>query len=598
MKDKLLIILITVSILILILLGINWKSIKQETFNEMPNNIYEKTIKIAADKDFAPYSFMNKYGNPAGLDVQLAYKICDELNVNADFQLMDWNDAIESLKNGSIDLLMGTTFSKEREEYCNFTYPVYNDSYVVFHENKKINSINDIFNKRIATLQGDNINEMFLEPYFFDRNTLYFDGYTQAFYALINKKVDLVIAPYNMGISTLANMNQSHVQSSGIQLSQSIFCIGVSKSNYSLLYDVNTTLKHLMDNDQLKKIKDRWLLEFIPNFSFKNMIKQNINSFIIILLVFLIILLAIYYFLEKKYSRNLYIQTEQAKIYKELSDNDLFEYNPKTDIFSSLQKTTDGEIQKKEIDNFLNESKYTNYIAQPYQDVLEESVNKIIALQDVDSVNLQLSLNPGKEPYRWYNLKLRNILDQSKKIIKIIGQIEDINESMLKNEEITKRANIDTLTGVFRREALYEQINEILKQERVRSYALFIIDIDKFKSINDTYGHTVGDFCLKKVSKILERVFNADDLIGRFGGDEFLVFLVNPIKEILIKKAVQVNNYLKTTTEKTEYKISCSIGISFKDKSVPYQTTFDEADKLMYKQKQEGGNGYLINTTP
>ena len=127
---------------------------------------------------------------------------------------------------------------------------------------------------------------------------------------------------------------------------------------------------------------------------------------------------------------------------------------------------------------------------------------------------------------------------------------------------------------------------------------MFIFDIDNFKMINDTFGHTKGDEFLKKFANELSKAFRAGDIVGRLGGDEFMVFsptLTN--KENIEKKALELVDLFNWTIEEEDKKVkmSVSIGVSVYPKDGnSYEELYKAADKALYYVKKRDKNGYSI----
>ena len=167
---------------------------------------------------------------------------------------------------------------------------------------------------------------------------------------------------------------------------------------------------------------------------------------------------------------------------------------------------------------------------------------------------------------------------------------------------IEKQTSIDHLTGVKNREAFIREVDEKLKLYRSSSYrppnysyAFIMIDIDHFKDINDSMGHNTGDMAIKSVAYALERVFNNNDIIGRFGGDEFLVFVQCIDKEIVEKRINEFMKLIYSGSQYYSYKMTCSSGIIF---SSNCDTDSDklilEADAAMYEAKKLGRGRYIL----
>lgn len=154
-----------------------------------------------------------------------------------------------------------------------------------------------------------------------------------------------------------------------------------------------------------------------------------------------------------------------------------------------------------------------------------------------------------------------------------------------KNEETLKIQSLtDQLTEVFNRRALDIKVNELVKAVDKTNYSLILIDIDKFKDINDKYGHTYGDKCLRKVVDIIKKYFSSLS-IYRYGGDEFIVTTTLNEDEITYLFN-QVNNELKTLDNEVKLQISAGVyNISSDDKE---DVIFSKVDKALYEAKLIG----------
>lgn len=174
---------------------------------------------------------------------------------------------------------------------------------------------------------------------------------------------------------------------------------------------------------------------------------------------------------------------------------------------------------------------------------------------------------------------------------------EKINELYHQVEELSLR---DTLTGLHNRRFLYNNINELL-QLAVRQQSplsLVIIDIDDFKPINDTYGHTAGDFILSEMSQLLRNYFRKSDFVIRYGGEEFLIVMFNS-DHIQTEQALDTlrKNMMNHSFrfDQTEINLTISIGIASCVFETPYSAVhleklISEADSGMYDSKSRGKN--------
>lgn len=150
-------------------------------------------------------------------------------------------------------------------------------------------------------------------------------------------------------------------------------------------------------------------------------------------------------------------------------------------------------------------------------------------------------------------------------------------------------AVLDPLTGVNNRQAFLAQVTERLASGRGLSYAFIMLDIDHFKQINDTRGHAAGDDAIRQVAADLSRILPAEDLIGRFGGDEFLVFMQCGGSEIARRRLEQLRQALLRGGELYAAPMSYSAGVVFTgDYALETETLLRRADAALYRAKQEG----------
>lgn len=169
-----------------------------------------------------------------------------------------------------------------------------------------------------------------------------------------------------------------------------------------------------------------------------------------------------------------------------------------------------------------------------------------------------------------------------------IYELNTANEAML-----NYRAEHDALTGIINRGA-FERLKQFLKTKDT-PIALMILDVDKFKQVNDRYGHEMGDTILKKVANLLEENFRATDHPARIGGDEFAVILTDATEEmkpVIEEKIMSINNTLMNP-EKDMPKVSLSVGIAFSANGFE-DDLYRKADSALYVTKENGRCGYTF----
>lgn len=174
----------------------------------------------------------------------------------------------------------------------------------------------------------------------------------------------------------------------------------------------------------------------------------------------------------------------------------------------------------------------------------------------------------------------------------------DIDEKVSREEELKKAANYDTLTGIFNRGTVEGRIRAYLSEGNAEG-ALFIMDLDHFKEVNDILGHGKGDELLKETATMIKNVFRNSDIVGRLGGDEFIAFCKSTTdKEFLTRRAKELNDKAyrchKVNGGEDIY-TSMSIGIAIcPDDGANFTTLYGNADISLYKAKTAGRNRFCF----
>lgn len=158
--------------------------------------------------------------------------------------------------------------------------------------------------------------------------------------------------------------------------------------------------------------------------------------------------------------------------------------------------------------------------------------------------------------------------------------------------ELQARSRIDHMTGLLNREALFDAIKA--SRSRIETGVVMVVDADRFKAINDTFGHGAGDRALKLIAFALQNVTRKGDLVGRIGGEEFCVFLPGASSETGKRVAQRIRTEVESTpfhaTEYQIYPLTISIGVASAPKNETNSQLMSRADRCLYLAKQRGRN--------
>jgi diguanylate cyclase (GGDEF)-like protein/PAS domain S-box-containing protein len=288
------------------------------------------------------------------------------------------------------------------------------------------------------------------------------------------------------------------------------------------------------------------------------------------------------------------IDSERCQILMDSSENVIFEYNIRDRIcyFSSKYKAKFGEEP-------VTENLPRNVIEKRI--IYSEDIPKFLSLFSCVSEgkkggSQELRIRNADGEYIWCNIKYTVIEDSEGKPFKVVGKIIDIDKQKKETESLKIASQMDSFTNLYNKSAVLAVIEKyLLDHSDKKKHALFFIDIDNFKTINDTFGHLYGDKIILELSKLLKKQFRYTDILGRVGGDEFLVLLKDYLDEkyILEKASTLCKCISEINVGSDVFEITSSIGIAFypKDGRTVSQL-LEKADIALYAAKKEGKNSY------
>lgn len=238
------------------------------------------------------------------------------------------------------------------------------------------------------------------------------------------------------------------------------------------------------------------------------------------------------------------------------------------------------EEDKERVENFFN---YINI-----QDIYHNARKNIIEYR---------IWNDDIHAYEWIRFRIQFERQSSNNELLMIAYSNDINDEKSRQLEYEYRAKRDGLTDLYNRQTFHQFVDNYLNERKSMSdyCAYIILDLDNFKAINDTLGHSVGDYVIQEVAHIIENISFKNGYAGRYGGDEFVIFLQaqesyaqieNKVRDILKKiNGIDLKSYLE---------ISASIGIKFVKNEKNHQELFDKCDEALYVSKNSGKNRYYV----
>lgn len=227
-------------------------------------------------------------------------------------------------------------------------------------------------------------------------------------------------------------------------------------------------------------------------------------------------------------------------------------------------------------------------------------LRRIQALEDGASCQMaELRIAKRNGGYLWCRFRATALRDAEGILRKIGGIIINIDEEKRTGQALQDRAERDALTDMLNKQTAQSRAREYLRQcAQGVGCAMLVIDLDNFKYINDRYGHMFGDAVLSQAAQEIKKQFRAQDIVGRIGGDEFMVLLRGTRnRQLVAERCARLAAILRELFRKqpNACPLSCSIGVAISpDDGMTYEDLFRHADQALYQAKNQGKDGYVF----
>lgn len=285
----------------------------------------------------------------------------------------------------------------------------------------------------------------------------------------------------------------------------------------------------------------------------------------------------------KEYKERLHIALKAAKIC-------VFEVDVVHQLYTFFENAEDifgvsGDVILNDVRPFskLDSAAYqkavSEYFCHPDD---EKTVAKAFrSIFSGKTTTYEARMRAGGSDFLWCKIDVTPIIE-NRVPVRMIGVITDISNLKTRTERLENAVKLDTFTGLYNKKYAIEIIGDLMRKRPNKRHALVLMDIDNFKSFNDTYGHALGDEAIKLVADNLKHSFRKTDVVGRFGGDEFIVFIQDVSnEEWLAKKLGRLLSF-----KGGRCRCTASIGVAFfPDDAATFYPLFKRADKALYQSK-------------
>ncbi|MCD8163694.1 MAG: diguanylate cyclase [Synergistaceae bacterium] len=287
---------------------------------------------------------------------------------------------------------------------------------------------------------------------------------------------------------------------------------------------------------------------------------------------------------SKLNSDALALSEERYRIVTENADECLFDWNVLNDViyFSPAYQKRFGDRELHQAANADD------------REILDSFFSEVLSGHEgLHQADLRMGTIEGD--YIWCRVQGTTIVDSSCSVVRVVGIVKDISAQVREREELVMQAQTDSLTGLCDKGTTQTLIADYLALSSPdKTHAVFICDIDNFKMVNDTFGHLYGDTILGDLASKLRSTFRGTDVVGRIGGDEFMILMKDvPSLALIHSKALEIRAAFQQNYER--FSSSGSIGIAiFPQDGTGFNELYQRADMALYSAKQNGKNRYML----
>lgn len=536
------------------------------------------SIKVGFLQNMAPLSYeINGYF--CGAAYEMCNIIAEKTNMHLSyFGYENSDELVQALERGEIDMAAGLEKTTSHEALIKYSKN-YFDFYNVLIVNETVEA-DDLAGKTAAKPYGE------VDSYWnaLDRKGTY-NNIGDCIEAVQNLKADYTITNHYSANYYIRDRECEDVEILPYASAGALY-LGFSKEMDATLVAICNKCIYSIDSGDMEIALIKYMYPPAKAITIRRFIETNtVLCFSVSLAFFLVIVIGITaIMIEKDRSNKKHqLDVKRYELLATLADEYMFEYNCEKNqvIFDKKFVTTfgfGGTIKRNEYQN-------TN----PALTRFLEQLDRIIEVETESMITF--SMEKGNGARAWYRLITSRITDKNGKTVHLLGKLVNVQKEMEEMQNFQNKAERDVLTQLYNREGFNNRIPEV-----VEAVLFAVVDVDNFKMVNDTLGHTGGDYCLTLLTRQLIHTMGDKAILGRYGGDEFMVAMLGITLEEgkrLIEQLVH-NMDTEVTYQENKMRISISLGAVYSKAAIGRNELFEKADEALYITKEAGKNGYHL----
>lgn len=481
------------------------------------------TVRVAALRRWPPYYRWSSGREPTGFAVESFREIAERAGLYPVFRrYASFPDAIRALREGEVDVLPDLGDIPSRREWAAFTEPVQTFPVVIFtrQAGPNLQDLSDLEGYTVGVVE-ENVGAD-LVP---DRSAIETEVYPNvegAMFALLAGGVDAVIYPKPVLLSLARRVGAAdELRASPAALHEVRRAIAVSPTRRALLTRLDSAVQSYVGSPAYERTYRRWFGQAEPFWTVERVAWFAGGG----LLLVVVILSGWRYRSVRRLNDRLRTSQRRFRQLAESIQEVFWLKDPDEDqmLYVSPAYRT---IWGRPVDELYEDS--DSWIESIHPDDRERMAEHFLS-STATSLEKEYRIVRGDGEIRWIRDDAFPVRDEDGEVIRVAGVARDVTERKRLEEQLRHQALHDPLTSLANRALLEDRIEQALTRARRRSapMALLMVDIDRFKRINDSLGHTAGDRILQTVARRLRDAVRDEDTVARWGGDEFVVLATN-----------------------------------------------------------------------
>ncbi len=284
-----------------------------------------------------------------------------------------------------------------------------------------------------------------------------------------------------------------------------------------------------------------------------------------------------------------------------MTGESFFSYNRNDNMFRMFRYENAKRIMiyKMDLDEWKGDMLDKGYVSDEEKGMFLQLISELKSYPPQFTIKLSCSICTKGEINETLRISgaLYNGADSEKVVIGRIAQ-ESLSVHTINAVQIMDELQYDSLTGVYNKKTITDAAIKLLKEEKHNKITIVVLDVDHFKNVNDTYGHLYGDKVLARVGQKLKEVVGEDGIVGRIGGDEFMLVLNGINDDQMLRsvlRAVRTQVKWEFAEDFADFSITCSIGAAISpNNGHEFEDLFQKADYCLYVAKEKGRDRYVF----